>query len=797
MLRLETSLQSFVDTDTRQLAAVECIVPGTKGAVEGTARFPFVLPLPRPLSSAVHGSTVARAPVPTLRGVSMAVTHGLAVVVRRPWYTFDITRYFPLRVESRGAALLREWRGLEARVIARVIEASIRRKQRSRRSSRSGSREGRNGDRDSSVDDTSVSLTLDDVRELPNVVLVDDCGGGVVALDMETCARGTQGSFRASVAVREQPREQPIVCLRLRVWQEEACDDIVREALVLDEVLFDAWGRKRSLLLSRDDADAIGPGTGGSELEDSGMEDEDRDDGGAGPGEGDGEDAGGESSSQPKSAGRLSRPPRQRGFNPMHGTKEFTFGFPLEMLGLLPTVIYKPPRRLRGDSDADFDAAAAAGADHRMGRGLVGGTPVDLDESEQEEGEESGTIDGTVTAHHHTAIEVPHTDVVGGHYEGETGRAGAGQVGAQAAAGSGAIVSAGTQAAAPSGTGPSSSLEDTVTSQTVSLQGDPGNSGEEEAESREEVGSGAGPAAGAGGGAGAGASRPVHIDDPDEEVKEFEEELAADLQEELGLDACSFSVRTYARLDVYCWKAPKEERQRMSRWRRQRRRLVAITKGLEEGDPEAAVRLLRQDYKYGARPPVMTRFRKTKMRGAVMEQAWEGVQKEVFSRSWGTQEVLVAEAVDGAVDEESDDEDDEDYEDVDDEHVDGGSAVASPGEGTGGARVVGALGDARHDGASSGAGAVHARQADRPNVPPLRPGGVPGGRARPAISFVAGPPQGARAAGGPGGRGLLSSQRSGSFTLDSMGTGSYGSSLIIPSAEASISPSREEHSGDE
>ena len=141
----------------------------------------------------------------------MAIRHGLAVIVRRPWYTFDIPRYFPLRVEVRGEEQLRRWRALEVEVTEQVLEQGCERattigssiatpsagredigisaggggdRGRGRGRGRGGSLGNGDGGNDSDGDRSSgIRLGASDIRNLPNVVLVADCGG-LVALDL-------------------------------------------------------------------------------------------------------------------------------------------------------------------------------------------------------------------------------------------------------------------------------------------------------------------------------------------------------------------------------------------------------------------------------------------------------------------------------------------------------------------------------------------------------------------------------------------------------------------------------------
>lgn len=63
------------------------------------------------------------------------------------------------------------------------------------------------------------------------------------------------------------------MCIRVRIWQEEQCDSELRESLRMDEVVFDAWGRTRSLLMPHDADGSIGAVGGGFD-EDSMIEEE-------------------------------------------------------------------------------------------------------------------------------------------------------------------------------------------------------------------------------------------------------------------------------------------------------------------------------------------------------------------------------------------------------------------------------------------------------------------------------------------------------------------------------------------
>jgi len=66
----------------------------------------------------------------------------------------------------------------------------------------------------------------------------------------------------------------------------------------------------------------------------------------------------------------------------------------------------------------------------------------------------------------------------------------------------------------------------------------------------------------------------------------------------------------------------------------------------EAGDPQAAERLLAQDYKYKSRPPTRLRFRKTRARGAIQDRGFDAHEADIFGHGWGTQELLVANADD-------------------------------------------------------------------------------------------------------------------------------------------------------
>jgi len=199
MLRTECGLTHFADGETRQIAASEGIVPGTKGTIVGEAQFPFVMPIPVPslLDSKGQRHDI---PMASFEGESMALRYGLAVVVRRPWYTWDVARFFPFRVHLSGRDVLQIWRQRERLAIRRFLATKIK-----------------PGDKTADSGSLQMALKPDDLRNMPNIVLVDDCGG-LVAVDLKTCARGITGSFAGTVATRMQPDQKPIVCIRLRVW---------------------------------------------------------------------------------------------------------------------------------------------------------------------------------------------------------------------------------------------------------------------------------------------------------------------------------------------------------------------------------------------------------------------------------------------------------------------------------------------------------------------------------------------------------------------------------------------------